>query len=604
MRETQPGTVVGGRFRLDEVLARGGFGIVWKARDLELKVGVAVKEVYLPPATSPEEHADRLARARREARNAAALRDEPYIVAVHDMVTEDDRPWMVMRLVEGHSLERHLADRGPLPAQEATRAARCLLKALAAAHTAGIVHRDVKPANVMVADGGDFLLTDFGIAVHSTDTSLTSTGMLIGSLEYVAPERAGGGEDRPAGDLFSLGATLYQAVEGVSPFRRAHPTATLTALLTEPAPEPEHAGRLAPLITGLLEKDPDRRPTVEEALRLLDAPPPSTRTITEPATVPTPRPAKKTPAKPPKTSDEAKTPKTSDTAKTPKTSDTAKTPKATGKARSAEAAATTKADASKASASSATTKAAPSKPSASKPSASKPSASSAATKAAVSTACEATDAARARAADKGVDLALVTGTGQGGRITVQDVYAAEGKRATKQPASTSSTGLGCFFLCLVGVAIVVALLVQHEQKQNDAQSSTGASAIGTPTYAPFTDDPDIGAPEADVTTEATRDPACGEAIDAIQTQMDLMPSPMTTGNVSVFADRFRDMAGALDTAEQHASDPDVASAVRALAADARANADAYESVSDDNTPTDAMQGDLDALSTACAASAG
>lgn len=269
VQETQPGTVIGGRFRLDEELARGGFGIVWRAHDLDLDVGVAVKEVYLPPATSPKEHSERLARARREAQNAAALRDQPYIVAVHDVITEDDRPWMVMRLVDGHSLERHLETEGPLPVETAAHAARCLLQALAAAHGAGIIHRDVKPANVMLADD-EFLLTDFGIAVHSTDTSLTTTGAFIGSLEYVAPERANGAEDHPASDLFSLGATLYQGVEGTSPFRRANPTATLTALLTEPPPPPQHAGRLEPLITALLEKDPDQRPTVTEALALLD----------------------------------------------------------------------------------------------------------------------------------------------------------------------------------------------------------------------------------------------------------------------------------------------------------------------------------------------
>ncbi|MFD8347355.1 serine/threonine-protein kinase [Streptomyces coelicoflavus] len=311
-QERQPGTMIGDRFRLDSRLARGGFGIVWRARDLKLDLDVAVKEVYLPASISPEEHAGRLARAAREARNAAVLRDHPHIVAVHDVITQDDRPWMIMRLVQGHSLESHLADRGTLTATEARHAARCLLEALGAAHAADIVHRDVKPANVMVTDHGSFMLTDFGIAVHSTDTALTTTGALIGSLEYVAPERTGGTTDQPAGDLFSLGVTLYQAVEGVSPFRRANPTATLTALLTEPPPPPRKAGRLEPLITALLEKDPALRPTAAEALTLLDARSGSTRVVTkqavdtdaptvltsqgEPAGQPAEKPAEKKPA--------------------------------------------------------------------------------------------------------------------------------------------------------------------------------------------------------------------------------------------------------------------------------------------------------------------
>ncbi|MFI0717581.1 serine/threonine-protein kinase [Streptomyces sp. NPDC021224] len=272
-QETQPGTVVGGRFRLDEALARGGFGIVWRARDLHLGLDVAVKELYLPPATSPKEHADRLARAEREPRNAARLRDHPNIVAVHDVVFDDDKPWMIMRLVSGHSLLEHLAEHGPLSEAEATRAARNLLAALLAAHREEVVHRDVKPANVMVAENGDYLLTDFGIAIHASDTSLTTTGGFVGSLEYVAPERANGIDDRPVSDLFSLGATLYQAVEGVSPFRRDSQTATLTAVLIEQPEPPRRAGALEPLITALLEKDPDARPTAEQALALLDAPP-------------------------------------------------------------------------------------------------------------------------------------------------------------------------------------------------------------------------------------------------------------------------------------------------------------------------------------------
>ncbi|MEU6657636.1 protein kinase [Streptomyces sp. NPDC046821] len=371
MIETRPGRVIGGRYRLDEALARGGFGVVWKARDLQLELGVAVKEVYLPPATSPQEHSARLVRARREARNAAALRDRPHIVAVHDMITEDDRPWMVMRLVDGHSLEQHLATRGALSVQQAVHAARCLLRALAAAHEAGIVHRDVKPANVMMTEDGDYLLTDFGIAVHAADTSLTDTGAVIGSLEYMAPERFDG-QDLPVGDLFSLGATLYQATEGVSPFRRANANATLSALLGDPPPAPRDAGPLAPLITVLLDKDPRRRPTIAEALRLLDTPPKQTEVIADRETVVQQK----------------------------------------------------------------------------------------------SSAPQATEAARARAAEKDVDLDQLKGSGKDGRITVQDVYAAEGRRAQEEREArereSDKGGSATRWLIVLGiVAVIIAALTQR-----------------------------------------------------------------------------------------------------------------------------------------------
>ncbi|WP_306317020.1 MULTISPECIES: serine/threonine-protein kinase [unclassified Streptomyces] len=280
-QETRAGRVVGGRYRLDESLARGGFGVVWRARDLNLHVDVAVKEVHLPPAATADEHAERLLRARREARKAAALRDHPHIVTVHDMLVDDDRPWLVMRLVDGHSLEDRLRANGPLSEAETEHVARCLLDALGAAHAAGIVHRDIKPANVMLTASGEVLLTDFGIAVQDTDTALTTTGAVVGSLEYMAPERLGGGSDGPAGDLFSLGATLYQAAEGTSPFRRATPTATLTALLTEDPPPMRRAARLRPLIHALLAKNAEQRPSVPGARGRLDRP-------SRPSTVATP----------------------------------------------------------------------------------------------------------------------------------------------------------------------------------------------------------------------------------------------------------------------------------------------------------------------------
>ncbi|MGI5419699.1 serine/threonine-protein kinase [Actinomadura luteofluorescens] len=259
-----PGRLVGGRYRLIGTLGRGGFGLVWKAHDTALGLDVAVKEMR-PPAA---ELTERIARATREARNAARLRDHPNIVSVHDVVVEDGLPWIVMQLVDGHSLHDRIALSGPLPVAAAARVAAGLLDALDTAHRVGIVHRDVKPANVLLTGDGDAVLTDFGIAIHHADTTLTATGAFIGSLEYMAPERIDGNDD-PASDLFSLGATLYHAVEGVSPFRRDTTSATLKAVISDPPAPPRHAGKLTGLITRLLAKDPTERPTISEARVLL-----------------------------------------------------------------------------------------------------------------------------------------------------------------------------------------------------------------------------------------------------------------------------------------------------------------------------------------------
>ncbi|WP_165965969.1 serine/threonine-protein kinase [Actinomadura sp. 7K534] len=265
---------IGGRYRLVKELGSGGFGRVWKAHDETLGVDVAVKEVRVPPAASDAERAEFLTRARREARNAARLRDHPGIIPVHDVVIVDDVPWIVMRLVDGLSLEDRLRKAGTISAEEAAKIAEVLLKALDAAHAAGVVHRDIKPANVMLAGSGEALLADFGIAVHQADTALTASGAVIGSMEYLAPERLSGKNNGTAGDLFSLGVTLYRCVEGVSPFRRGTVAETVTALLRDEPPPPTRAGRLAHLITRLLDKDPDTRPTAAEALDLIDGPGP------------------------------------------------------------------------------------------------------------------------------------------------------------------------------------------------------------------------------------------------------------------------------------------------------------------------------------------
>ncbi|MGW0808120.1 serine/threonine-protein kinase [Nonomuraea sp. NPDC002799] len=268
MTSGQPGYIVGGRYRLIEVLGEGGFGRVWRARDEVLNIEVAIKELRLLPDMSKAEQDKRLERTEREARNAVRLRAHENVVAIHDIVS-DGLPWIVMELIDGQSLDEHLKKHGPLPEDKAAQVAAALLAALGAAHRTGIVHRDIKPANVMLARDGKVLLTDFGIAVHTTDTTLTTAGMTIGSPEYMAPERLHGIDGLPASDLFSLGVTLYQAVEGVSPFRRTTQPAALTAVLLEEPPPPRRAGRLAPLITRLLDKNPDSRSTVEQALALL-----------------------------------------------------------------------------------------------------------------------------------------------------------------------------------------------------------------------------------------------------------------------------------------------------------------------------------------------
>jgi serine/threonine protein kinase len=285
------GRVVGGRYRLVKALHTGGFGRVWQAHDLRRDVDVAVKEVWLPPAISDAERTDRLTRAAREARNAAHLRNHPNIVTVCDVVQEDGAPWIVMQLVAGHSLAEDIAAVGPLSADQVRYVADNLLKALGAAHQAGIVHRDVKPANVMFTETGEVLLTDFGIAVHEADTTLTGTGMLVGSVDYMAPERIRGHDSAAAGDMFSLGVTLYQAVTGVSPFHRDTTAASLAAILFVDPPPPRCQPSLSTLIVRLLAKDPGQRPTVSLARGLLAAlpvggPPASPRTRSAPRPVP------------------------------------------------------------------------------------------------------------------------------------------------------------------------------------------------------------------------------------------------------------------------------------------------------------------------------
>ncbi|WP_424217050.1 serine/threonine-protein kinase (plasmid) [Streptomyces sp. BI20] len=258
------GQLIGGRYRLARLLGSGGFGRVWSAEDTVLGVRVAVKELRLGHVPA-EERRELLVRAAREARHAARLRDHSHIVTVYDVLEIDGAAWIVMQLVEGQSLAERLKADGTLPESRVLPIARALLDALRFVHDAGITHRDVKPANIMLTPGGEILLTDFGIAVDRSDSRLTGTGLVVGTPGYTAPERWLGAEPSGAADLYSLGVTLYAAVEGRLPFPAAEPLAALNA----PPPPAPHAGRLAPLLTRLLDGDPAHRPTHAEALALL-----------------------------------------------------------------------------------------------------------------------------------------------------------------------------------------------------------------------------------------------------------------------------------------------------------------------------------------------
>jgi WD40 repeat protein len=275
--EAAPGlTLADGRYRLVEQLGRGGYGRVWLAEDSVLGVKVAVKEVAVPPGATAVAAADAIERAALEARNAARLRDHSHIVTVHDVLVERGAPWTVMQYVEGRSLADEVALNGPVPVPTARRVAAAMLSALSACHEAGIVHRDVKPHNIMLDKNGTPMLTDFGIAKAMGQATMTEEGMVIGSVAYLAPERAKGEPAMPASDLFSLGVTLYHAVEGTSPFDRGSGMATLAAVLLDDLAEPVRAGSLTPVIQGLTAKDPARRLTAEQAVALLDGQPPAT----------------------------------------------------------------------------------------------------------------------------------------------------------------------------------------------------------------------------------------------------------------------------------------------------------------------------------------
>ncbi|MEU3931745.1 protein kinase [Streptomyces sp. NPDC029044] len=286
------GRLVGGRYRLVERIGSGGTGTVWRALDELEQREVAVRQPRLPGGPQDESHRRAAHRLHREARAAARV-DHPAAVTIHDVVVEaeqrdehpgpvgpdeldatetlDGLPWIVMELVPGESLDDRLR-RGPVDVPEAARIGLAVLGALRAAHAVGIVHRDVKPAHVLLGPHRRVVVTDFGIAHVQGEDLLTASGEATAvPPEFVAPERMSGRIAGPASDLWSLGALLYAAVEGASPFLRATPEATLEAILAAEPPEPTRAGPLGPLIARLLVPDPDRRPDAEEVAKELEA---------------------------------------------------------------------------------------------------------------------------------------------------------------------------------------------------------------------------------------------------------------------------------------------------------------------------------------------
>lgn len=277
------------RYELIAPLGRGTMGTVWRARDRALGREVAVKEIRQDPGLTEEQRAELRERMVREGRTAAKI-NHPSVAAIHDVLIQDDSPWIIMELVEARSLEQVIDEEGPLPPRLVAEIGVDLLGALRAAHAHGITHRDVKPGNVLITETGRVVLTDFGIAKTEGDSKLTKTGMVIGSPGYTAPERARGEYTGPESDIWSLGATLYFAVEGRPAYERATVSETLAALMTESADPPTQAGALRPVLEGLLHKNHKQRLTAlkaETQLRMVA----DTPTSEMPAIVEEPPPA-------------------------------------------------------------------------------------------------------------------------------------------------------------------------------------------------------------------------------------------------------------------------------------------------------------------------
>ena len=263
------GRVIAGRYRLQAPIGRGAMGVVWRARDQLLDRDVAVKEVKIADTLTAQERANAYQRTLREAKTAARL-NHPAVVTVYDVAEDEGRPWIVMQLVDAQSLDQVLASSGPLSPRRAAEVGRQLLSALSVAHRAGVMHRDVKPSNVLLGHDDRAVLTDFGIATFQGDPKLTQTGMVMGSPGFTAPERIRGEDASPASDLWSLGATLFAAVEGHGPFeQRGGAVTTMSAIINEDAPEAPTAGALAPVIAALLRREPADRPDAAGAIRMI-----------------------------------------------------------------------------------------------------------------------------------------------------------------------------------------------------------------------------------------------------------------------------------------------------------------------------------------------
>ncbi|MFD7029701.1 protein kinase [Streptomyces sp. NPDC059917] len=267
---TDEGRLLARRYRLGGVLGKGGMGTVWRAKDITLGRTVAVKELRFGHGVDEDEKRRLVTRTLREAKAIARIRSAGA-VTVYDVVDEDDRPWIVMELIEGPSLAEFIRERGPLTPRRAAEVGLAVLDVLKAAHGEGILHRDVKPSNVLIAESGRVVLTDFGIAQVEGDPSVTSTGMLVGAPSYISPERARGYKPGPPADMWSLGGLIYASVEGTPPYDKGSALATLTAVMTEPVDPPKNAGPLTEVIYGLLAKDPAHRLDDAGARALLNA---------------------------------------------------------------------------------------------------------------------------------------------------------------------------------------------------------------------------------------------------------------------------------------------------------------------------------------------
>ncbi|WP_405711904.1 serine/threonine protein kinase [Streptomyces xanthophaeus] len=280
------GRLLAGRYRLGSVLGKGGMGTVWRAEDEILGRTVAVKELRFSTGVDEDEKRRLITRTLREAKAIARIRSGGA-VTVYDVVDEDARPWIVMELIEGSSLAEFIRENGPLTPRRAAEVGLAVLDVLRAAHGQGILHRDVKPSNVLIAGSGRVVLTDFGIAQVEGDPSVTSTGMLVGAPSYISPERARGHKPGPPADMWSLGGLLYASVEGTPPYDKGSALATLTAVMTEPVDPPKNAGPLTEVIYGLLAKDPAQRLDDDRARAMLtavlDAPEPAPKPVPVPA---------------------------------------------------------------------------------------------------------------------------------------------------------------------------------------------------------------------------------------------------------------------------------------------------------------------------------